>query len=149
MEEFEKDREKFLHYVETTLGIFKEKIKNKLDGSITENKGGKSLAGEKVNPRESYRKAEEVYEKLKNSTENEWDELKHQASEIFESLNIQLSGMADIFSSPLLKDLPEKVSDYSQDKMEQVSSTIKDNPFNAILVAFGIGFAVGVFLRRG
>ncbi|MFI0478962.1 MAG: hypothetical protein ACH349_07650 [Candidatus Rhabdochlamydia sp.] len=142
------NRDKFLSSLESTLNQYKRKIKKFSKNMANSTSEGKESLSQAIkNVQKKYQKAEKVYQNLKASTEDDWEDIKSQASEIFDELHDGFNEITDNFSWDHLNQATEEAMDYGQEKLDQLSDCIRKKPFTSALWALGIGFILGKMLR--
>lgn len=144
----ENNRDKFLSSLESTLNQYERKIKKLSKNMANSTSEGKESFSQAIkNIQKKYQKAEKVYQNLKASTADNWEEIKSQASEIFDELHDAFNEITDNFSWDHLNQVTEEAMDYGQEKLDQLSDCIRKKPFTSALWALGIGFILGKMLR--
>ena len=144
----ENDKAKFLNSLENTLNQYEGKIKKlseKMATSTSEAKASLSQALKDI--QKKYQNADKIYQNLKAATEDNWEEIKTQSSDIFEELHEAFNGVTDNFSWDHVNQITEEAIDYGQEKLEELSNCIRKKPFTAALWALGVGFILGRMLR--
>lgn len=143
------EKEKYLAEVDSNLKKFKGDI-SKLDNMVKKYSAPnrKKILAEGEIIKDKYKEAEEIYEKLKSSSQESFGDIKTASSEIFSSLSESLNGFTNLVSMKNLNRLTEEITDYSSEKISEVDDYIKKNPFSFIIGAFGVGIVIGLLINR-
>jgi len=82
----------------------------------------------------------EVTRLMEASDQGGSDELKNRISQIHAKFERAVSGAAD--------DKPDAIREFSENVADIVEDSLRDRPIATISIALGLGFLVGVALRR-
>lgn len=143
------DKEKYVKTLETSMGKYKNKLE-KIDEALKNYKAHNKdhLLAERNNLKEKYKQAEDIYEKLKNSTKENFKEIKESSAEIFDALKDAFHDYSSLLTMDQLYHVKDEVVEYGSEKMTEVEDYIKQKPLVCAAWAFGIGFLVGTVLTR-
>lgn len=143
------DREKYISDMDANLKKFKGKIGN-VDQIVKKynspNKSKIKSEGEIL--QEKYKKAEDAYQKLKASTQENFGEIRAASSEILDSLSESFDEFSHLLTAKDFNRLKDKTADFGAEKMSEVEDYIKQNPFTCLVGAFSIGLLLEFFMNR-
>ncbi len=141
-------KDKYIKKIESNLKKYKDKI-SKIDSIMTDYKSSdrKHLLSESKNIKEKLKSAEGLFEKLKNSSQQNYEEIKESSSEVFDAVNDAFGEFSTLLTMDQLNHVKEDIVDYGHDKIFQIEDCIKKNPLTCAAYALGIGFLIGILTR--
>ena len=146
MEDKMQDKEKYLKELESKIEKYKNKIKDMeiaMEGYKSKSKD--NLMTESNNIKSQFKEAEEIFQKLKSSTEDEYEEIKESSAEIFEALK---DAFNELSTSISFGNLSKEIKELSNEKIVEIEDYIKEKPLTCASWAFGIGLVTGILIRR-
>jgi len=139
-------KEKYLKDLESTLKKYKIKI-SEIDGLLKKKKiHNKDHLVKGV--KEKYKQAEGIFQKLKSSSQDNFEEIKESSVEIFESLKEAFNEFIHLITMDDLSHAKDDITAYGSEKVCEVGDYIKKKPYICAAWVFGVGFLIGTFLKR-
>lgn len=142
-------KEKFLKGIESSLKRYKAEL-SKIDNSLVKYKASDKarLVSQSKKLKESLKNAETAFQELKTTSQDRFEDIKKSFLEMYDTLSDSFSDLTSHLTIDQLHHYKDEIIDYSCDKMSDAQACIKKHPLTCVGWAFGIGFILGVLLRR-
>lgn len=95
----------------------------------------------------TYKTGEEIFKKLKSSTEENYEEVHEAFTKSFEAIKESFHEFSSLLTMEQLYRTKDEIADFSQEKIDEVEEYIRKYPALTAACALGIGFLVGTLLK--
>ena len=97
--------------------------------------------------KDTFKTGEEVFKKLKSSTEENYEEVHEAFTKSFEVIKEGFLEFSSFLTMEQLYRTKDEIADYNQEKIDEVEEYIRKHPALTATCALGIGFLVGTLLK--
>lgn len=139
----------YIEKAENEIKKYKEKI-SKIEVMLKEYDApnAEQLLGYKESLEDKFHAAEDMLEKLKASTEEEYEELQDTASEVFTGIRQAFHDFSNFLTLEQLYHAKDEIIDFGKDKLEDAQELLKKHPLASAASALTLGFVIGSLFTR-
>ena len=141
------NRTQYLNEIDSNLKKYREKI-SKMNNVVknSSHKNKDILLSEDLEKK--YQKAEDIFKKLKSSSQENFAEIKAASTEIFDSLSQSFDKVTQLISEEDLNRLKKEAVKFGVQKASEAGGLVKKHPLTFLTGAFGVGILIGLFFNR-
>ncbi|MBY0293261.1 MAG: hypothetical protein K2W92_08260 [Alphaproteobacteria bacterium] len=138
----------YIQDMESNMEKYKNKL-SKIDNFLNEYNAqdNNHLISENKSLKDTFKKGEEIFKKLKSSTEENYEEIHEAFAKSFEAIKEGFREFSTLLTMEQLYRTKDEIVDYGQEKIDEVEEYIKKHPALTAACALGIGFLVGTLLK--
>ena|ERR1700722_15552007 len=143
------NRKNYLKALDSKMKKYKNKILE-IDKLLKKSKSPEKalLVSESNSLKEKFKQAEDIFQRLKSSSQENFADIKESSVEIFESLKEAYDDCSHLLTMDQLYQTKDDIAGYGNEKICEVGNYIKKKPLTCAAWAFGVGFLIGTFLTR-
>jgi len=144
-----KTKEDYIEQIQKNIDKYKDKISKTdklLENYHSNNKS--ELLDHRKNLKNKFEKAEGMLEKIKFAGEKEYEQIKEEASEVFDGIKEAFHEFSSFLTIEQLYHAKDEIIDYGNEKLDEAQELLKQHPLAAAASALTLGFIIGSLFTR-
>ena len=138
----------YIQEMDSNMKKYKDKI-SKIENFLSEYSAGDKahLVSENNSLKEAFEKGEDIFKKLKSSTEENYEEIHEAFAKAFEGIKEGFREFSTLLTMEQLWRAKDEITDYGQEKIDELQECIKKRPLLTAVCALGAGLLLGTLLK--
>lgn len=138
----------YIQEMESHMEKYKEKI-SKIERFLNDYKSEDKahLVSETHSLRDKLKKGEDILKKLQSATEENYEEIREAFIKSFEAIKEGFREFSTLLTMEQLFRAKDEMTEYGQEKIDELQDYIKEHPILVASCALGVGFLVGIFFQ--